>query len=156
MQTLPASPASPRSEAPEIHRYPLRPEGFEEPLFQTKASRVEIMEHFLASDWLCKASDMHSAGEGAPERLPGAPVRVVKRLGGVEVHRVGRGPCRRRFSWKRARIVEVIERSREVSCWWDESACVDRYVFKVLLSTGAVVDLALEESGEWFLLGDRG
>jgi hypothetical protein len=40
-----------------------------------------------------------------------------------------------------------------VARWWNESAYVDRYVFKVMLSTGAVVDLALEKSGEWFLLG---
>jgi hypothetical protein len=152
--------ASPISEASKIHRYPLRPEGFEEPLFQTRASKVEIMEHFLQSDWLCRASEL-AAGEdrfgGCSERPPGAPVRLRNRLGRIEeLHRIGRGPCRRRFSWKRARIVEVIERSREVYRWWEESAFVDRYVFKVLLSNGAVVDLVLEGSGEWFLLGGRG
>jgi hypothetical protein len=35
-----------------------------------------------------------------------------------------------------------------VTRWWKESAFVDRYVFKVLLSNGAVVDLVLEGSGE--------
>jgi len=48
--------------------------------------------------------------------------------------------------------VEVLERWREVQAWWDEDAGVDRTVVRVLLSDGAVVDLARESSG-WFLVG---
>lgn len=58
METLAASPASPGAQVTEIHHYPLRPEGFEEPFFQSKASRMEIMEHFLESDWLFRASEL--------------------------------------------------------------------------------------------------
>lgn len=154
-----ASPVSPRSEATEIRRYPLRPEGFVEPLFQTRSSKVEIMEHFLRSDWLWRASDVAAdkdCPEGRSERPLRASVRLQNRPRGVEVHRISRGPHRKRFSWERARIVEVIERSREVARWWDESTCVDRYVFKVLLSGGSVVDLVLEGSGEWFVHRSRG
>jgi hypothetical protein len=87
MRSTLASLVSPVSKALEIHRYPLRPEGFEEPLFQTRASKVEIMEHFLQSDWLCRASEL-AAGEdrfgGCSGRPPRAPVRVTNLPGGVE------------------------------------------------------------------------
>ena len=48
--------------------------------------------------------------------------------------------------------MEVLDRWREVRAWWDEDAAVDRTVVRVLLSDGAVVDLAREGSG-WFLVG---
>ena len=65
------------------------------------------------------------------------------------VRRCGKG----RRTRKR-RVVRVLERWREVGPWWDEEVRVDRLVFRVLLSGGAVVDLALERaSGEWLLVG---
>ena len=49
--------------------------------------------------------------------------------------------------------MEVLARWREVSAWWDEGRSVDRSVFRGLLSCGAVVDLARESPGVWFLVG---
>jgi len=49
-------------------------------------------------------------------------------------------------------VVKVLDRWREIRAWWDEDAGVDRTVVRVLLSDGAVVDLAREGSG-WFLVG---
>lgn len=43
--------------AGEIHAYPLRPEGFAEPLFHTADSRKRILEHFAESSWLFRASE---------------------------------------------------------------------------------------------------
>lgn len=41
----------------EIHAYPLRPEGFAEPLFRSQESRKRILEHFAESGWLFRASE---------------------------------------------------------------------------------------------------
>ena len=41
----------------QIHAYPLRPEGFAEPLFHTAASRKQIVEHLAESSWLWRASE---------------------------------------------------------------------------------------------------
>ena len=40
----------------EIHCYPLRPEGFEEPLFPTRESRLAVLDHLLRAPWLSRAS----------------------------------------------------------------------------------------------------
>ena len=42
----------------------------------------------------------------------------------------------------------VIERWREVRSWWEPGRGADRLCFRVELSDGAVVDLALDRSGE--------
>jgi hypothetical protein len=42
----------------EIHRYPLRPEGFEEPLFPTATSRKAVAAHLLRAPWLRRASEV--------------------------------------------------------------------------------------------------
>jgi hypothetical protein len=42
----------------EIHSYPLRPEGFEEPLFSTAASKRAVMDHLLEAPWLSRASEL--------------------------------------------------------------------------------------------------
>ena len=39
----------------EIHRYPLRPEGFEEPLFPTRESKIKVLDHLLRAPWLARA-----------------------------------------------------------------------------------------------------
>lgn len=131
----------------EIHRYPRRPEGYEEPLFPTEESRREVAEHLLEASWLSRASDLRGrTGEAAhaPEEL-------------VELSRCPRGrielvrPRGCRCS-RRSKIVEVLDRWREVERWWDDALRVDRAVFRVLLSDGAVVDLARGRSG-WSLVG---
>jgi len=136
------------SSVAEIHGYPRRPQGYEEPLFPTRESKREIMAHLLEAPWLRRASELpRGVGECAhairePVRLRGARGRVEL----VRSARCRRGPVRRR-------IVRVLERWREVRAWWDEEASIDRLVFRVLLAGGAVAELALERPGGWFLVG---
>ena len=133
----------------EIHRYSLRPEGYEEPLFPTPSSRKEIAEHLLEAPWLCRASNlMGHTGEVAHVREES--VKIEGDGSWARVIRLGGG---RRCSWKRRRVVEVLDRWRDVEGWWDEERHTDRLLFRVLLSGGEVVDLARERSGGWVLVG---
>lgn len=132
----------------EIHAYPPRPEGFEEPLFPTRDSRVAVAEHLLEAPWLSRASEL--AGNG------GRTVHARR-----EPVEFGGGPGTCRISWtsnrrgrrKRCRVVEVFDHWREVGWWWDESTHVDHLVLRVLLSDRAVASLAREAPGRWFLVG---
>ena len=133
----------------EVHVYPLRPEGFEEPLFPTAASKRAVVEHLLEAPWLSRASELegrtgetaHALKEPVELRNSGGRVELVKLQGG------------RRCSWRKRRVVEVLDRWREVGRWWDEDRRKDRLVFRALLSGGVTVDLALERPGGWFLVG---
>ncbi len=137
-----------KSSVAEIHSYPRRPSGFEEPLFPTVESKREIMTHFLEAPWLSRASELpHGVGESA--HAVREPIRLRGTRGRVELVRSAR--CRR--DPMRRRIVKVLERWREVRAWWDEEASTDRLLFRVLLAGGAVAELALERSGGWFLVG---
>ena len=128
----------------EIHRYPLRPEGFEEPLFPTAESRREVGDHLLRAPWLSRASEIEGRG-GQAAHARREPVDVEDGFAGVRVCRTsGR---------KKRRVIEVLLRWREVRAWWDEERAKDRSLVRVLLSDGAVVDLARENGGEWFLVG---
>lgn len=133
----------------EIHCYPLRPEGFEEPLFSTPESRRAVAEHLLGASWLTKASEIGgSVAGGQTVHVRRESVEVERRCGLVRVvWSLGWRRCRRE-RW----VVEVLGRWREVGVWWDENASVDHTVVRVLLSDGAVVDLARESAG-WFLVG---
>ena len=134
----------------EIHRYPLRPEGFEEPLFPTFGSRRAVAEHLLEAPWLRRASEVERPGWGGQAvHVREEPVGVEHRRGGVIV--VG-GVGRRRRCRKERRVVETLARWREVGGWWSEEEARDRVVVRVLLSDGAVVDLA-REAGAWSLVG---
>lgn len=127
----------------EIHRYPLRPEGFEEPLFPTRESRREVGDHLLRAPWLSRASDIEGRG-GQAAHARWEPVDVEDSSGGVRISLTsGR---------KKRLVVEVLGRWREVRAWWDEERAKDRRLVRVLLSDGAVVDLAREGS-RWFLVG---
>ncbi len=128
----------------EIHRYPLRPEGFEEPLFPTRESRRRVLDHLLRAPWLSLASEIEGGGQAAHARRE--PVELENRHGRV---RVIRASCCR----KRRQVVEVLGRWREVRAWWDETRAKDRSLARVLLSDGSVIDLARENDGEWFLVG---
>ena len=132
----------------EIHGYPWRPRGFEEPLFPTRGSKREIMAHFLEAPWLIKASEL-PRGVGECAHAIREPVRLVGARDRVELVR----PARYRRSPTRRRVVRVLERWREVWAWWDEEIRTDRLVFRILLAGGAVAELALERSGGWFLIG---
>ena len=133
----------------EIHRYPLRPEGVEEPLFSTREFRREIADHLLRAPWLSRASELEgSFAGGQTAHALREPVELENRQGCARViWSSGRRRCRKERS-----VVEVLGRWREVAAWWDEEKATDRSVVRVLLSDGAVVDLAREESG-WFLVG---
>lgn len=131
----------------EIHCYPLRPEGFEEPLFPTRESRRAVAEHLLRAPWLSRASEMEGKG-GQAVHVRREPVEVEDRCGRTRVlWATGKRRCRGK-RW----VVEVLDRWREVAGWWDEARAVDRTVLRVLLSDGAVVDLARDCSG-WLLVG---
>jgi hypothetical protein len=138
----------PESSVTEIHAYPCRPPGFEEPLFQTGESKREIMTHLLEATWLRRASELpHGVGESA--HAAREPVRLLGVRGRVDLvrpERYRRGPVRQR-------VVRVLERWREVRAWWDEEIRTDRFVFRVLLAGGVVAELALERPGGWFLVG---
>ena len=129
----------------EIHCYPLRPDGFEEPLFPTRESRRAVGDHLLQAPWLSRASEMEGRG-GQAAHARREPVEVEKQHGRVRVVLTSRRHERRR-------IVEVLDRWREVRWWWDEARATDRNLFRVLLSNGAVVDLARENCGAWALVG---
>ena len=133
----------------EIHRYPLRPKNVEEPLFPTREFKREIAEHLLRAPWLSRASELEgSFAGGQTAHARREPVKVENRHGHV---RVAWSFGRKRCSQHRY-VVEVLDRWREVAAWWDEERATDRSVFRVLLSGGAVVDLA-RERGSWFLVG---
>jgi hypothetical protein len=132
----------------EIHRYPLRPEGFEEPLFPTRESRLAVLDHLLRAPWLSRASEMEERG-GQAAHARWEPVELENRHGSLRiVWASGRRRCRRR-----RHVVEVLGRWREVRAWWDETRAKDRSLARLLLSDGSVVDLARENGGEWFLVG---
>lgn len=134
----------------EIHRHPLRPPGFEEPLFPTSESRRAVAEHLANAPWLSRASKLHR-GSGQAARSLEEPAHVLQRADG-SAYLVRRCPNGRRMS--KARVVRVLERWREVGPWWDTERRVDRLVFRVLLAGGAVIDLALERaSEEWLVAG---
>lgn len=138
----------------EIHAYPARPEGFEEPLFPTDGSRRAVAEHLLRAPWLCRASEFEGPGGGRTAHARREPVEVCNRRGRLWVTR---GPERGSIT-RKGRVMELLDRWREVGRWWDEEAAVDRSIFRVLLSCGSVVDLARErrDGGDperWFLVG---
>ena len=133
----------------EIHRYPLRPEGFEEPLFPTRESRRAVAKHLLRAPWLSRASEMKgSFAGGQAVHVRRESVEIENGFAGGRVSWAsGKRRCR-----KKRRVVEVLDCWREVRAWWDEEASVDRTVVRLLLSDGATVDLARESSG-WLLVG---
>jgi hypothetical protein len=140
----------PETGVSEVHRYPLRPPNFEEPLFPTTRSRRAVMEHLLEAPWLIKASELRE-GTGEVAHRREEPVEVLRREDGrillVRHRSKSRGISRRK-------VVRILDRWRVVGGWWNKRGGVDRLVFRVLLSGGAVVDLALGRlSGDWSLIG---
>jgi len=140
--------ALPGTSVAEIHAYPLRPPGFEEPLFPTPDSRRAVAEHLLEAPWLCRASELRGRrGESVHASME--PVKLRRSEGRVDLVRLRRGG---RCSWRKRRVVEILARWREVGAWWDDDLHVDRVVLRALLSGGGVVDLEREGSG-WLLVG---
>lgn len=140
----------PTTTVSEIHRYPSRPPGFEEPLFPTAESRRAVAEHLARAPWLCRGSELRR-GSGQAVRCREEPAHVLRRADG-RAYLVRRCPNGRRT--RKRLVVRVLERWREIGPWWDAERRVDRLVFRVLLAGGAVVDLALEgTTGEWLVAG---
>jgi hypothetical protein len=83
----------------EIHAYPLRPEGYAEPLFHDSKSRKEILEHFARSGWLSRASQ-------APEPARSSLIASSRGRSEMEESRI-------LASW------------REVDRWWEPDGGVD-------------------------------
>jgi hypothetical protein len=142
-------------EVSEIHAYPLRPEGFEEPLFSTATSRKEVAKHLLEAPWLSRASEVLERRAGGTAHAFEEPVELRRSLGRTEIVRLGTAKRSGISSWKKRRVKKVLDRWRLVDGWWDEEdrRVVDRVIFRVLLSGGVVVDLARERSSEWLLVG---
>lgn len=134
----------------DIHGYPLKPEGFEEPLFATAASKRSVMDHLLGSPWLRQASELRR-GTGEAAHATRERIELRKLNGQLEIVRPH--ALRRRCFWKRRRVLKVLDSWREVKGWWDEDSTTDRTLFRVLHSGGAVIDIAKERSRGWFLVG---
>jgi len=132
----------------EIHAYPARPGGFEEPLFPTAASKRAVAEHLLRAPWLGRASELEG-GSGGSARAAREPVEFGGASGRVSI---SWSSGRRRYARRRL-VVRELARWREVAAWWDGGRYTDRSVYRVLLSCGSVVDLARENPGGWFLVG---
>ena len=137
----------------EIHRHPLRPSGFAEPLFLGREAKKEIAEHFRES-----ARWLKGAGEARPGERAGGACHVYRGAGGEAW--LARPGCRRlRSRANKRRVRRVISSWREVRGWWETGGGVDRLLFRVLLDgggagseSGAVVDLALERGYGWSLV----
>lgn len=138
----------------EIHRHPMRPTGFEEPLFLGRDDKRKILEHLRESScWLGKASDVSATGRSEES------CHVFRRPdGSAHLVRAGSSCPGRRRGTRKSRVRRVIGRWREVSGWWEPEGGTDRLCFRVLIAgrdraDGAVVDLALDRngSGGWTL-----
>ena len=142
----------------EIHAHPLRPVGFQEPLFLGRAEKKRIAEHLReSSSWLRRA------GEARADRPQAArePCHVLARPdGSAYLVRAGRPPAGGSGGSRRTRkrrVARVVERWREVRDWWAPGERTDRLCFRVMLDGGeagggAVVDLALDRCGSWSLV----
>ena len=136
----------------EIHAYPSRPEGFEEPLFPTAESNRKIAEHLLRAPWLCRTSELEGRTGGGATHALEEPAELRNPFGWVEIVRPYRSR-RCRSSWRGRYVEKVLDRWRQVDRWWDADRRIDRVIFRVLLSGGVIVDLARERSGGWLLVG---
>ena len=99
-----------RATVSEIHAYPLRPEGFEEPLFHTRQSRRKILEHLAASEWLDRASEAPRPSARPSKKMQGDTSRQERRI---------------LASW------------REVDRWWRPDGGVDRVCYLLRRAGGA-------------------
>lgn len=88
----------------EVHAYPSRPEGFEEPLFATPDSRRAVIEYLLEAPWLARASQLEGrCGESARSFREPVGIEVSGGEGRVE-HTVEKG-----FAFLVERVVDLRE-----------------------------------------------
>ena len=142
----------PEASVADIHAYPSRPRDFQEPLFPTAESKRAVVEHLLEAPWLTRASELEGHGGEAAHALH-EPIELRRFQGRTELVRPREARGERRCSWGKRRVIEILDRWREVGEWWNEERATDRLVFRVLLSGGTVVNLARERSGGWYLVG---
>ena len=143
----------------EIHAYPQRPEGFAEPLFWSLEKKREVMEHFLAASWVQRASEAAGGFDrrytrGSAAHTTEERVELKRREDGALM--LGRGCGRRRsrrsLRWRAVR--QVLGCWREAWGWWEPSGGRDLVLYRLLLSDGAVVDVARDLAGGlWKLVG---
>lgn len=132
----------------QIHNYPQRPGDYEEPLFAGEAQKRAIIEHFLRAGWLVRASEIVATG-GSAAHARRDPVELRRREDGTLVLERG---CGRRRSVRS--VQRVVARWREVRNWWEESGGENLVVYRLLLTGGAVVDVAKDlRDGAWTLVG---
>ncbi len=89
----------------EIHAYPLRPEGYAEPLFHDRKSRKGILDHLAKSGWLWRACEM-------PQPKRSEPVEPVD-------------PELGRAKLAYANSERVLASWREVDRWWEVDGGID-------------------------------
>jgi len=145
----------------EIHRWrgeALKPDGYVEPLWPTRESKRQVMEHLARSaPWLGRASDLLPLAEGGADgtraRLLEEPARLESAGGtGGRPRRLLR--CEGRRSLDRRPVVGCVERWREVGAWWEPRGGVDRVLWRVELEGGAQVDLCRDRrTGSWSVVG---
>lgn len=142
----------------EIHAYPQRPAGFAEPLFWGLENKREVMEHFLAASWVQRASESTSgvgrgSARGYAAHAADESAELKRREDGALV--LERGCGRRCRNARRRRTVRrVLGCWREVRGWWEISGGCDLVLYRLLLSDGAVVDVARDlPDGDWKLVG---
>ena len=93
----------------EIHRHPLRPEGYAEPLFHSHKSRKEILEHLARSRWLGKASELSVRERGARA---------------YDYHSAA-SPDSQGSLGAKDPVARVLASWREVDRWWEPGGGVD-------------------------------
>lgn len=140
----------------EIHDYPHRPAGFEEPLFWDLEDKREAMEHYLATTWVQRASEIATKpigrGPGEAAHARNERVRIERREDDTLVLERECGQRRRRRSVRKS-VRKVLASWREVRGWWESGGC-DLTLYRLLLSDGAVVDVAWVRGEKvWKLVG---
>lgn len=108
----------------EIHRHPLMPEGYAEPLFHSHKSRKEILEHLARSRWLGKASELPVRERGARAYDSYSAVSAVS-------------PDSQGSRGAKDPVARVLASWREVDRWWEPDGGVDRVLYLVRTATGA-------------------
>ena len=96
----------------EIHAYPLRPEGYAEPLFHDRKSKKQILEHFARSGWLSRASEFKEA-----------PPKEALSKEALSKPASARNPSSAAITG--TAVSEVLASWREVDRWWEPGGGVD-------------------------------
>ena len=121
-------------------------------MFWGLGDKREVMEHYLATTWVQRASEMATRptgrGSGEAAHARNEQVRIGRREDDTLVLE---RECGRRRT--RKRVQKVLGSWREVRGWWESGGC-DLTLYRLLLSDGAVVDVAWVRGEKvWKLVG---